>query len=113
MIFEKKIPEITCQELNAAILQQDEFFLLDVRNPSEMQYGKIRENQILISLPELEQRVNELEDFKNIEIIVYCRSGGRSARATEFLQERGFTKARNLVGGILAWKKFDPKIIPY
>jgi len=52
---------------------------------------------------ELSQRLSELEQYKDQELVVYCRSGGRSARCIEFLQAKGFNKLLNLKGGILAW----------
>jgi len=47
-------------------------------------------------------------------MVVHCRSGGRSAKAVEFLQQQGFTKAKNLTGGVLAWSdRVDPKMPKY
>jgi adenylyltransferase/sulfurtransferase len=47
-------------------------------------------------------------------MVVHCRSGARSARAVGFLQQAGFTKAKNLAGGILAWAdRIDPKVPKY
>jgi rhodanese-related sulfurtransferase len=47
-------------------------------------------------------------------MVVHCRSGARSARAVGFLQQAGFTKAKNLAGGILAWSdRIDPKVPKY
>jgi adenylyltransferase/sulfurtransferase len=56
--------------------------------------------------------VNELDPDK--EVIVHCKLGGRSAKAVEFLHKSGFTKAKNLTGGIAAWsEKIDPKVPKY
>ena len=57
---------------------------------------------MLIPLAQLPQRLKELP-ARDEELIVHCKMGGRSAKAVTLLQEQGFTKARNLEGGILAW----------
>ena len=109
----EKIPEITCQELHDTLAAKKEIILVDVRNEFELEYGQISKEQILIPLPELAQKISELEKYKEQELVVYCRTGGRSARATAFLQSQGFTGAKNLVGGILAYREFDESIITY
>ncbi|MSP58186.1 MAG: rhodanese-like domain-containing protein, partial [Flavobacteriaceae bacterium] len=53
---------------------------------------------------ELPSRIGELEELKNAEIIVHCRSGARSGTAKMFMVQQGFTNVRNLIGGILDWK---------
>ena len=86
-------------------------FLLDVRNPEEWAITKI-EGATLIPLPELAQRYVELPG--NTEIVVYCRSGGRSAQAAKFLKEKGFSNVRNLPGGTLRWSdEIDPTMPKY
>jgi adenylyltransferase/sulfurtransferase len=86
-----------------------DFFLLDVREPHEFKIAQI--GGYLIPLGDLQKRVGELD--KNREIVVQCKSGGRSQKAAEFLQQAGF-KVRNLAGGILAWsEKIDPKVPKY
>src|ERR1700722_6819293 len=86
-----------------------DFFLLDVREPHEFKIAEIV--GYLIPLGDLQKRVGELD--KNREIVVQCKSGGRSQKGAEFLQQAGF-KVRNLAGGILAWsEKVDPKVPKY
>jgi rhodanese-related sulfurtransferase len=92
-------PELSIAQA-AALLEQDAF-LLDVREPDEHAGSRIP-GATLIPLAEVSGRTDELPAGR--EIIVYCRSGGRSARATDFLREQGFS-ASNLAGGILAWEK--------
>jgi rhodanese-related sulfurtransferase len=46
-----------------------------------------------------------MDELKNEEIILHCRSGARSGNAKLYLQELGFTKVRNLLGGMLAWRE--------
>jgi rhodanese-related sulfurtransferase len=104
---------ITTKELKQLIDSNNTPILIDVRNENELQYGKITNKSVLIPLPKLQTRISELEKFKNQKIIVYCRSGGRSKVATDFLTEQGFKQVMNLIGGILAWREFDNSIIPY
>ncbi|MBX7155431.1 MAG: thioredoxin [Candidatus Kapaibacterium sp.] len=75
--------------------------LLDVRFPDE-HAQKCIPNSILIPLPELEERIGELEQYKDREIVVYCRSGNRSGTACDILAPLGYN-VMNLTGGMLAW----------
>src|SRR6201994_444572 len=84
-------------------------FLLDVREPHEFKIAEI--GGYLIPLGDLQKRVGELD--KNREIIVQCKSGGRSQKAAFFLQQAGY-KVKNLAGGIQAWsEQIDPKVPKY
>jgi sulfur-carrier protein adenylyltransferase/sulfurtransferase len=86
-------------------------FLLDVRNPEEWAITRI-EGATLIPLPDLAQRYPELPGDQ--EIVVYCRSGGRSAKAAEFLKEKGYRNVKNLPGGTLRWsEEIDPSMPKY
>ena len=80
--------------------------ILDVRTPYEYDMGHLYD-AILIPHDELEARISELEGYKNSEIIVYCKAGGRSQLASEILVNYGFTKIYNILGGILAWIDAD------
>jgi sulfur-carrier protein adenylyltransferase/sulfurtransferase len=84
-------------------------FLLDVREPHEFKIAQM--GGYLIPLGELQTRIGELD--KNREIVVHCKTGGRSQKAAEYLQQAGF-KVKNLAGGITAWSdKVDPRIPKY
>ena len=74
---------------------------LDVRTEEENLDNAIP-NSLLIPLQELNDRLEELNNFKDKNIIVYCASGGRSANATTFLRRIGF-QAQNLEGGMFSW----------
>jgi len=76
--------------------------ILDVRNQSEFNSGYIS-RAILIPLWQLEQRIGELSAYKDNEILVYCRTGGRSQNASLILDVNGFTKVFDMTGGITAW----------
>jgi adenylyltransferase/sulfurtransferase len=98
-------------ELKAKIDRGDQFVLIDVREPHEYQICRIPGSQ-LIPLRDLPKRVSELNSAD--EIVVHCKSGGRSAKAVEFLTKAGFRKVSNLTGGILAWsEKIDPTVPKY
>jgi sulfur-carrier protein adenylyltransferase/sulfurtransferase len=105
------VPEITVQELKGKLDRGDDVYLLDVREPNEYQICRI-EGSTLIPLGELASRTAELD--RNREMVVHCKMGGRSAKAVALLQERGFTRARNLKGGILEWiDRVDPSQSKY
>ena len=66
----------------------------------------------LIPLGDLPNRLNELDP--NREIVIHCKTGGRSQRAAEFLQKSGFKNVVNLAGGITGWATdVDPKLPKY
>ncbi len=105
------VEEVTPTELKAELDQGRDIFILDVRNPDEWEIGHL-EQAALIPLDELQERLNELDPAR--EIVVHCKSGARSARAIEQMKEHGFSKLRNLEGGILAWsEQVDPSIPQY
>ena len=101
---------ITPVEL-AALLQSDERpYLLDVRNPYEVEIATIPGTDKLIPVDQLQERLNELDTA--LEMVVYCRSGVRSGRAVELLKSAGFRKLKNLTGGILRWSSDVDASVP-
>ncbi|HKF20605.1 MAG TPA: molybdopterin-synthase adenylyltransferase MoeB [Candidatus Angelobacter sp.] len=106
------VPEITVEELKQRLDAKEDVFILDVREPHEYKICNL--NGHLVPLNDLPKRLQELDGAKDKEVVVHCRSGGRSARAVAFLQQSGFKKAKNLKGGILAWAdRIDPKVPKY
>jgi len=106
------VPEISVHDLKQRRDDGDAPFLLDVREPYEAEIASIDADQ-LIPVDQLEKRLDELEASKDEEIVVHCRSGGRSATATELLREKGYD-ASNLAGGVLAWSdEIDPDVPQY
>lgn len=95
------VPEIDIYEAKKRI--ENGSLLLDVREQDEFDELRIPNSQLL-PLSEFMQRYAELPQDR--EIVVYCRSGRRSAQATEFLKEQGYN-AVNVEGGILAWKRAE------
>lgn len=98
-------------ELQNEIRSGSKLKILDVRTYEEVLLAAIP-NAIHIPLAELPERTGELN--KDDEIVVYCKSGGRSMKALHILQDKGFSNAKNLTGGILAWARdVDPTLNQY
>lgn len=103
--------EITPAEVAALLDRSDKPFLLDVREANEWEIGHLP-GATRISVNELPERLNELDSAR--EMVVYCRSGVRSAKAIGILKQAGFRKLKNMTGGILRWsEEVDPSIPQY
>lgn len=91
---------ITDEQLREEMKTNEHLIILDVRNPYELSgpLGYIK-GAINIPVQELETRINELDEYKENDIMVICRSGRRSLIATNLLLERGFS-AKNIIGGM-------------
>ena len=94
--------DITVQELKQKLDNSDNFIFIDVREAHEHEEFNIGGD--LISLGQVMDSIDGMEEHKNDEIVVYCRSGNRSAMAQSLLEAAGFSNVRNLTGGILAWQ---------
>ena len=105
------VAEITVEELKALRDRGEPIVLLDVREPHEVLISDLQGSE-KIPLGTLPQSLDRLS--KEDAIVVYCRVGGRSAKAVEYLRRQGYTNARNLVGGINRWaEEIDPKMARY
>jgi len=104
------IPQMSVTELKQRLDKKDDLFVLDVREPFEYQIANL--GATLIPLGELPNRLGELD--KNREIVVHCKTGGRSQRASELLAQNGFKNVWNLAGGITGWANdVDPSVPKY
>lgn len=92
---------IQVDELKRRLESGEKLNLIDVRE--EYEYEERNLGARLIPLNTLPQHVGELEELKDEEVIIHCKSGRRSANAQKFLQQQGFKKVRNLEGGIDAY----------
>ncbi|MBS7632812.1 right-handed parallel beta-helix repeat-containing protein [Candidatus Bathyarchaeota archaeon] len=92
--------DITVSEAKTLIESDPSLTILDVRNQSEYDSGHIK-NAKLIPLHQLESKLGELD--KSSKILVYCRTGSRSATASQILEEAGFLCVYNMIGGVTAW----------
>jgi len=95
--------DIMVDELQERIEAGDDLLMIDVREPYE--HEEFNVGGKLIPLGSLPTRINELPSKKDIELVMYCRSGGRSGMAKQFLTENGYTNVRNLTGGMLEWQR--------
>jgi adenylyltransferase/sulfurtransferase len=93
------VPTIFAENLKKMLDAGDRLYLLDVRDEDEFAISNIGGH--LIPLSELPKRFHELDN--QTEIVAICKMGTRSAKAVEMLQKAGFSKVRNLAGGIHAW----------
>ncbi len=102
---------LSARELKAMLDRGERPFILDVRNPPEIEICRIAGSTV-IPLPELAIRLGELD--RSVPMVVHCKSGARSAKAIALLREAGFSRLKNLSGGILAWAKdVDPSLPTY
>jgi len=97
---------LTSRELKAELDRGDDIVIVDVREPQEFQINRLP-GSILIPLGDLPKRYVELDP--NANLVMQCKSGMRSAKAQDFLRSKGFTRVRNLTGGVLGWiDQVDP-----
>ena len=94
---------ISVEELKARIDAGETLHLLDVREPFEHEDFNI--GGVLVPLGKIQTlQTDEIDDWKDQEIICYCRSGNRSGQACMILEGAGFTNLKNLSGGMNAWQ---------
>lgn len=99
--------DITVQELNERMIAGTAPPVIDVREPHEYEMGHITD--IHMPMASVPARINELEPYRDQELVINCRSGGRSGQICQYLRSQGFSNVRNLAGGMLAWKaSIDP-----
>ncbi len=102
--------DISVQELNDRIAKGDAPLMIDVREPHEWNTQAL-DGVEKVSLgrfgdPDVQM---QMRGYGDKEVVFICRSGGRSGRAAAFARQLGLTNARNLTGGMLAWKEYiDP-----
>jgi len=110
------IPEITVQQLAKKLKSQDQFILLDVREPSELEQAKMTDARLeVVPMSRLGREgfeaLSEAARKKDAEIYVMCHQGARSAQVTAWLAARGWTNVHNVSGGIDAFARtVDPSI---
>src|SRR5712671_3616697 len=103
--------DISVEQLKKMRDAKEDFVLVDVRNPDEFEICVI-DGSVKLPLPELPQRFQELP--KDKLLAVHCKMGGRSARAVNFLKQQGYSKVKNVAGGINAWaERIDPNVPQY
>jgi rhodanese-related sulfurtransferase len=102
-------PEISVQDVHAKQEGGEEFILVDVREPNELELASLAEDAFT-SLPlsdlrarRLDALPEELRQNKDVEVVVFCHKGLRSAQVTVFLRQQGWSNAVSMAGGIDAW----------
>ena len=94
---------ITAEEVKKRLDSGEKLNLVDVREPHENADFNI--GGILLPLGQIQtMQIDDIEDLKDEEVILYCRSGNRSGQAAMFLDAMGFKNTKNLVGGMLNWE---------
>ena len=95
---------ISVEELKSRMDAGEKLHMVDVREPYENADFNI--GGTLLPLGKIQtMQIDEIEDWKDEEVICYCRSGNRSGQACLFLDMAGFKNTRNLMGGMLAWQE--------
>jgi rhodanese-related sulfurtransferase len=95
---------ITAEEVKERLDKGEQLNLVDVREPHE--HAEFNIGGILFPLGKIQaMQVDELENLKDEEVILYCRSGNRSGQAAMILDTMGFTNTKNLTGGMLKWQE--------
>jgi len=95
--------DITAKELAE---HRDDYVLVDVREPVEWNTGHL-DGALHIPMQQIPTRTTEIP--RDRDVVIYCRSGARSARVQQFLQSEGYTRVKNLTGGVIAWRRdVDP-----
>jgi len=96
--------EVTPREVKKKLDSQEKFYFIDCRLPNEYAITKI-EGATLIPLQQITQHADKLKGHENEEVIVHCKSGGRSMQFVQILRQNGFKNAKSMAGGILTWNK--------
>jgi adenylyltransferase/sulfurtransferase len=100
--------DITPAEVKEKLSSGSDVVLIDVREPYEWSAGHIGQAQH-IPMAQVPQRLADIP--KDREVVMICRSGGRSGRAQEYLLQNGYTRVKNMVGGMQRWARdVDPNV---
>ncbi len=95
---------ISVHQLKEKLDNNENFIFLDVREPSE--YAAANLNATLLPLGNIANgQIESIEDYRDREVVIHCRSGMRSMQACMLLEQLGFTNTVNVQGGILAWQE--------
>ncbi len=106
-----EVPTLDVHQLKTALESPTPPVLVDVREADELEICTLP-YQHHMPMSQFAECARILD--RDSDLVIYCRSGRRSATATSYLMERGFTKVRNLEGGILAWaEQIDPSMPTY
>lgn len=103
------IKEVDCVAA-LQLINHKNALVLDVREQNEYNAGHIL-NSTVIPLAKLDERIGELEKFKEQPVLIVCNTGNRSSTACVVLGKHGFAQAYNLAGGIAVWQKANLPLV--
>ncbi len=105
--------EVDCTTVKAKLDAGEQFVFIDCREQHEYDTAKI-EGAILLPMSQIQERVTELQQHKDSEIIIHCHHGGRSLQVAMWLRQQGFQNALSMAGGIDVWaQEIDPSLPRY
>ncbi|MFQ3586515.1 MAG: rhodanese-like domain-containing protein [Fimbriimonadaceae bacterium] len=105
------VPEVSPTELAAELAGPNPPVLVDVREADELLVSALKHAHH-IPIGEIPARLDELDP--DADLVIVCRSGGRSAKVTQYLLQNGFRRVRNLTGGVNLWAELvDPTMRKY
>ena len=99
-----------CKIITCQIHKQQDFIFLDVRDAHEWQISDIGVATHHIPKSQILEHLGELDTAR--EIVVYCKTGGRSADVTKLLTEHGYSRVKNMSGGINRWARVIDTTLP-
>lgn len=88
----------------AAIMEQENVIVIDVRTPGEVSQGYIKGADLFINIngADFQREIGKLDKSKTY--VMYCRSGARSGSAASYMVQNGFSDVYNLMGGIMNYR---------
>ncbi|MEM7562432.1 MAG: rhodanese-like domain-containing protein [Pseudomonadota bacterium] len=96
-----RIKEISASDLHRMLLNQDHFELVDIRTKAEVERGVLPDAKVL-AMNQIPLHLNYFSGSSN-QIVIYCRTGSRSAQVCRFLNEQGINNVISLRGGVVKW----------
>lgn len=95
---------ISVAEVKSRLQAGEQLHLVDVREPDE--HAEFNIGGILVPMNKIQSMdYDDIENWKDEEVILYCRTGNRSTQACLFLEMSGFSNVKNLAGGMVAWQQ--------
>ncbi len=105
------VEEISPEQLRESLAADRKPVVVDVRDPWELALSRVA-GTVDIPMGAIPDRLGEIDRTR--DVVVICRSGGRSRSVAQFLVQQGYPSVANLTGGILAWgERIDPSLRPY
>jgi sulfur-carrier protein adenylyltransferase/sulfurtransferase len=95
---------VTPRQVKEMLDRHEKFYFIDCRLPNEYAITRI-DGATLIPLQQMAQHADKLAGHENEEVVVHCKSGGRSMQFTQILRQNGFKNVKSMAGGILTWNK--------